>query len=104
MKIGQLPSQTGTAVAQAPSATAAGKPSARSATPADVSNGQGSTPLSLSNTAWVARSAGATGDFDADKVKAVCDAIANGSYTVNPEAIANKLLANAQDMLNRGVK
>ena len=38
-------------------------------------------------------------DFDAEKVQRVRDAIANGTYRVNPEAIADKLLANAQDLL-----
>jgi negative regulator of flagellin synthesis FlgM len=35
------------------------------------------------------------------KVAAVRSAIQDGSYVVNPEAIADKLLANAQEMLKR---
>lgn len=38
---------------------------------------------------------------DTAKVKSVKAAIADGSYVVNPEAIADKLLANAADMLTR---
>jgi negative regulator of flagellin synthesis FlgM len=38
-------------------------------------------------------------EMDMDKVKAVAEAIQNGTFKVNPEAIADKLLANAQEML-----
>lgn len=38
---------------------------------------------------------------DAQKVQAVRTAIEQGTYVVNPEAIADKLLANAKEMLNR---
>ncbi len=40
-------------------------------------------------------------DIDAEKVASVRASIQDGSYTVNPEAIADKLLSNAQEMLNR---
>ncbi|MEY4882627.1 MAG: hypothetical protein RIS34_481 [Pseudomonadota bacterium] len=39
-------------------------------------------------------------DIDANKVTAIRLAIQNGTYKVNPEAIADKLLANAQEMLD----
>jgi negative regulator of flagellin synthesis FlgM len=42
-----------------------------------------------------------TGDIDMAKVAAVKSAIQEGTYVVNPEAIADKLLSNAQEMLNR---
>ena len=42
-------------------------------------------------------------DIDTDKVAAVKAAIEDGSYTVNAEAIADKLLSNAQEMLRRPV-
>lgn len=45
----------------------------------------------------VARSA--TDVFNAEKVQAVRAAIENGSFSVNAEAIADKLLSNARDML-----
>ena len=41
------------------------------------------------------------GDIDTAKVASVKAAIQDGSYVVNPEAIADKLLTNAQEMLNR---
>jgi negative regulator of flagellin synthesis FlgM len=42
-------------------------------------------------------------DVDTAKVAAVKAALENGSFQVNPEAIADKLLSNAQEMLNRSV-
>lgn len=44
---------------------------------------------------------GETADVDSQKVATVKAAIQNGTYVVNPEAIADKLLSNAQEMLNR---
>ena len=41
------------------------------------------------------------GDIDTGKVASVKAAIQDGSYVVNAEAIADKLLSNAQEMLNR---
>lgn len=46
--------------------------------------------------------AGATEpDVDVEKVNAMRQAIADKTYTVNPGAIADKLLANAREMLQR---
>ncbi len=42
-----------------------------------------------------------TADVDTAKVEAVRAAIQDGSYSVNAEAIADKLLSNAQEMLDR---
>ena len=39
-------------------------------------------------------------DIDSKKVEAMKAAIQDGSFTVNPEAIADKLLSNAQEMLS----
>ena len=42
-----------------------------------------------------------TADVDMQKVATVRAAIKDGTFVVNPEAIADKLLFNAQEMLNR---
>jgi negative regulator of flagellin synthesis FlgM len=45
---------------------------------------------------------GAAGsDFDADKVARISQAIESGSFKVNAEAIADKLLANARELLGK---
>lgn len=44
---------------------------------------------------------GEAAEIDSDKVNAVRQAIQDGTYVVNAEVIADKLLANAQEMLNR---
>ncbi len=40
-------------------------------------------------------------DIDTAKVNAVKTAIKNGTFKVNPEAIADKLLSSSQEMLSR---
>ena len=42
-----------------------------------------------------------TADVDMEKVSAVRTAIEQGTYVVDPQAIADKLLANAQELLDR---
>lgn len=44
---------------------------------------------------------GETPDVDTAKVEAVRTAMSQGTYVVNPEVIADKLLSNAQEMLIR---
>jgi len=43
-------------------------------------------------------------DVDMGKVQAVRASIQEGSFKVNAEAIADKLLSNAQEMLDRSVR
>jgi negative regulator of flagellin synthesis FlgM len=45
-----------------------------------------------------------TSEVDTAKVNQVKASIQNGTFVVNPEAIADKLLSNAQEMLNRTTK
>lgn len=60
-----------------------------------------SAKIELSSTAATLLSAGGAPEFDAAKVAAISKAIDDGSYKVNPEAIADKLLANAQELLSK---
>ncbi len=101
MKIGQ-PSDTSPAATQgnvsAPAKAGQGTPPAVSAerrTPGvDVTVSDQARRLERTR-------AGDVPDVDMDKVNAVRQAIAQKTFVVNPEAIADKLLANARDMLNR---
>ncbi len=41
------------------------------------------------------------GSFDSAKVERIAQAIRDGKFEVNPEAIADKLIANAQELMGR---
>jgi negative regulator of flagellin synthesis FlgM len=60
-----------------------------------------SATIELSNTASTLMTGGATAEFDADKVARVAQAIDNGTFKVDPEAIADKLIANAHEVLGK---
>ena len=55
--------------------------------------------VALSSTAATLLSGGASGEFDAEKVARMSAAIASGDFKINAEAIADKLIANAQELL-----
>jgi negative regulator of flagellin synthesis FlgM len=42
------------------------------------------------------------GDFDAQKVDRIAQSIASGQFKINAEVIADKLIANAKDVLGKG--
>jgi negative regulator of flagellin synthesis FlgM len=42
-----------------------------------------------------------TPEFDSEKVNRIAQAIREGRFTVNAEAIADKLITNAQELLGR---
>ncbi len=72
-------------------ATAAAAPEASAGVAVTLS------PVTQTMTNGVARSG--TDVFNAEKVQAVRQAIQNGSFSVNAEVIADKLLSNAREML-----
>ncbi len=60
-----------------------------------------SAQVALSSTAKLAASSGGDdGSFDAAKVDRISRAISEGKFTVNANAIADKLVANAQELLS----
>ncbi len=90
MKIGPLESPTVAPAASDRKAAAAGtKPDA-----------EASAQVELSATAQQI-AAGTDGSFDTKKVQGIAQAIRDGQYKVNPEAIADKLIANASELLGR---
>lgn len=60
------------------------------------SNGASGVTVTLSS---AAESSSTQEVVDQSKVDSIKDAIAKGSFTINAEAIADKLLSNAQEML-----
>ena len=74
----------------------AGTPAAAAAPSVDAS-----ATVALSSTASTLLAAGASAEFDADKVARIGASIADGSFKINPEAIADKLIANAQELLTK---
>ena len=58
-------------------------------------------PVTLSSAARGVEAGRSTADFDAGKVKAVKSAIENGTFKVNAEVVADKLLSNAHETLSR---
>lgn len=108
MKIGQpselpaLVTQSQTSGAQKSAAATQATPSATAAT-SPRSAGVSVSVSTLART-LEQNNAGDTADVDAAKVASVKNAIQQGTYTVNAEAIADKLLSNAQEMLNRTVR
>ncbi|MEY2690150.1 MAG: hypothetical protein RL375_4350 [Pseudomonadota bacterium] len=69
-------------------------------TGAAATTGNTGTSVQLSNTAKALLD-GADGGFDQAKVDRVRQSISDGTYKINPEAIADKLIANAQEVLGK---
>lgn len=80
------PSQTPAAVP-----TPAAAPAAPAAT----------TTVALSSAATELRAMPSSAEFDAEKVARISTAIAEGRFQVNPGVIADKLIANARELLSR---
>lgn len=85
----------------APSAgTAAASQSAATASTAPAGAGP-SAKVELSSAASLMNASGGA-EFDAEKVARISQAIADGSFKIHPEVIADKLIANAQELLSKG--
>jgi negative regulator of flagellin synthesis FlgM len=60
-----------------------------------------SAQVQLSTTASALSADGTDPTFDTAKVEKIAGAIRDGKFKVNPEAIADKLIANSQELLSR---
>ena len=109
MKIGPTPEMPGglspgaAAKSQAkavPAASTGAAPAGSAAAAAAVASA--GVPVTLSKAAQgLDNAARVQGDFDAGKVKAVRAAIENGTFKVDAEVVADKMLANSQEFLSR---
>lgn len=105
MKIGQKPELPSTLV-QSGSAKQQTKGVAASAAEGTAQGAQAASaagvPVTVSLKARsLEQSTRTTADFDANRVKAVRTAIENGTFRVDAEAIADKMLSNAQEIFSR---
>lgn len=68
---------------------------------AQVVTGEASATVALSSTAstLIGGLTEANADFDADKVSRISRSLSDGTYAVNAEVIADKLIANAKELL-----
>jgi negative regulator of flagellin synthesis FlgM len=101
MKIGQKPELPAAALQAAAkqAAKTTGPAAEEAAKSTQVATSSAGVPVSFSNSAKALDPARATTEFDADRVQAMRDKIANGTFSFNAEAIADKLLANTGEIL-----
>jgi negative regulator of flagellin synthesis FlgM len=99
MKIGN-PAEKRNVAAADNSATPA-KAAADAAKPQAGTVADPSAKVELSSSAASLMAGSSSADFDAEKVSRISQAIEDGSYKVNAEVIADKLIANAQEVLGK---
>jgi negative regulator of flagellin synthesis FlgM len=79
----------------------ASKDTATSSVTTTSSDDDSSTQVELSPEATMLSHASQDPSFDSAKVERIAQAIREGSFSINPDAIADKLLSNAQELLDR---
>jgi negative regulator of flagellin synthesis FlgM len=101
MKIGQQPDMTPAAVQAGQAAQSAAPKVAQAAMPLPKNDRKSpGVGVTVSEQARALEQADTTAEVDSEKVNAVRQAIDQKTYTVNAETIADKLLANAREMLD----
>ncbi|HEX6707699.1 MAG TPA: flagellar biosynthesis anti-sigma factor FlgM [Albitalea sp.] len=100
MKIGS-PADKPPVVPATTGRTASGEASQKTVAPGEA---EASAQVELSQAASVLLSGvGASSpEFDAEKVARISQAIADGTFKIDAGAIADKLIANAQELLDKG--
>jgi negative regulator of flagellin synthesis FlgM len=103
MKIGPIDTQPANAPLERKTAVASNMPAPApgAATPAKPV-AEASAQVALSASAKLLATADAeAGSFDGAKVERISQAIRDGKFTVNAEAIADKLIVNAEELLGK---
>ncbi|MDN3546557.1 flagellar biosynthesis anti-sigma factor FlgM [Kinneretia asaccharophila] len=102
MKIGNSPEKLASTPVGTNGAAEAPRGGARQAPAVAGKAPDASAQIKLSSTASAMLSGVAEeGSFDAEKVGRISQAITEGRFSINADAIADKLIANAQEMLAR---
>jgi negative regulator of flagellin synthesis FlgM len=102
MKIGNPASGIHEQAPPAPAATArTSADEVATAAPGGVADSSAKVEISGTAASLLAGASSAPAEFDAAKVTRIAQAIADGRFTVNAEAIADKLIANAQEVLGK---
>lgn len=68
---------------------------------ASAAAGDPSAKVALSNTATSLLEGGASADFDAEKVARIAQAISDGKFEIDAGKIADRLIANAHEVLGK---
>ena len=98
MKIGHLETKAATP------AVSERKPGAATPPTAAGNSVEASAKVALSPTVSQLTAGSSEGVFDVEKVQRISDAIRDGKFVVNADAIADKLIANAQELLGNVAK
>jgi len=89
MKIGPVDNQPAVATT----------PAERKAAAEPVAAAEPSARVQLSSQAALSGADAGRADFDAEKVERIAQAIRDGNFRIDAEAIADRLIANAQELL-----
>ncbi|MCL4770193.1 MAG: flagellar biosynthesis anti-sigma factor FlgM [Burkholderiaceae bacterium] len=100
MKIGQTPEMPG-GLSPGAAAKSQGKAVPAASTGAAPAGSAAAAAAVAKAAQGLDNAARVQGDFDAGKVKAVRAAIENGTFKVDAEVVADKMLANSQEFLSR---
>jgi negative regulator of flagellin synthesis FlgM len=104
MKIGNHPEKTPLNGVANGTPSSAANPTTTPATgsaSAIPSTADASAKIELSATASTLLSSGVSDEFDAEKVSRISKAIEGGTFKINHEKIADKLISNAQELLTK---